>query len=415
MRFTTETLPPPCTVLASPADGAEDVATDTDMSWLPAAGATGYQLSVGTAAGNTDILSGEDVGDITTYNLPSDLPEGNQIFVTITPYNAGGSAENCREVFFTTTPSATPTLLMCTALSQPADGATEVTVDADLMWPAVAEATGYRLTMGTTPGGAEILDNQDVGDITTYSLAADLPESSLIYVSVVPYNAEGSATACSEISFTTAATTAEPEPTLAPPACVTLTSPAPAATDVAVTSELVWSPSPGASGYRLTVGTTVGAADIVNRRDVGNMTTYTLPSNLPENTQVFVSIVPYDSASEAMACEGQHFFTEALVVAAQEDETRYGFSPDGDGINEFWVIDGIEETQGNTVSVYNRWGDLVFEIDNYDNASRVFQGEANRLRGLGASKLPEGTYFFRIAPTGAHSLKKLTGFLVLKR
>ncbi|EZH73046.1 hypothetical protein ATO12_18700 [Aquimarina atlantica] len=103
------------------------------------------------------------------------------------------------------------------------------------------------------------------------------------------------------------------------------------------------------------------------------------------------------------------------VEAQEEDQTRYGFSPDGDGINEYWEIHNIENYPNNKVSIYNRWGDIVFEVEGYNNTSRVFRGIANRKRSLGGDKLPEGTYFFNINIEGSHNLKKQTGFLVLKR
>ncbi|WP_109299926.1 gliding motility-associated C-terminal domain-containing protein [Aquimarina sp. AU474] len=104
-----------------------------------------------------------------------------------------------------------------------------------------------------------------------------------------------------------------------------------------------------------------------------------------------------------------------FVTPLEEDETKYGFSPDGDGINEFWEIDNIENYPNNRVSIFNRWGDLVFEIEGYDNNSRTFRGIANRKRSIGGDQLPEGTYFFNIKINGTHRLKKLNGFLVLKR
>ncbi|PKV49898.1 gliding motility-associated-like protein [Aquimarina sp. MAR_2010_214] len=108
--------------------------------------------------------------------------------------------------------------------------------------------------------------------------------------------------------------------------------------------------------------------------------------------------------------------TVTIYVEAQpEDQTRYGFSPDGDGINEYWEIYNIENYPDNKVLIYNRWGDIVFEVEGYNNTSRVFRGIANRKRSLGGDKLPEGTYFFNIKIEGSHNLKKQTGFLVLKR
>ncbi|WP_108869779.1 gliding motility-associated C-terminal domain-containing protein [Aquimarina aquimarini] len=104
-----------------------------------------------------------------------------------------------------------------------------------------------------------------------------------------------------------------------------------------------------------------------------------------------------------------------FVTPLQKDKTKYGFSPDGDGINEFWEIDAIENYPNNKVSIFNRWGDLVFEIEGYNNTSRVFTGIANRKRGIGGDQLPEGTYFFRIKIEGAHRKKKIDGFVVLKR
>jgi gliding motility-associated-like protein len=96
-------------------------------------------------------------------------------------------------------------------------------------------------------------------------------------------------------------------------------------------------------------------------------------------------------------------------------EAANAFSPNNDGINEVWIINGIEEYPQNKVQIFNRWGDLVFEMQNYDNTLNFFDGSANKLNAVGANKLPEGTYFFKIAIQGPHKLKKPEGFLILKR
>ncbi|WP_421949749.1 hypothetical protein [Phaeodactylibacter xiamenensis] len=92
----------------------------------------------------------------------------------------------------------------CTSLSSPLNGAIDVSVDADLSWTAVPDATGYRLSMGTTSGGVDILDDVDVGNVTTYDPGM-LPYGATIYVTLTPYNAGGDATGCTEESFTTEA------------------------------------------------------------------------------------------------------------------------------------------------------------------------------------------------------------------
>ncbi len=67
------------------------------------------------------------------------------------------------------------------------------------------------------------------------------------------------------------------------------------------------------------------------------------------------------------------------------------FTPDGDGKNDFFVIKGIE---GRTVklTVFNRWGNKVYQNDAYDN---TWSGIPN-VTGLiiGSNKLPQGTYYF---------------------
>ncbi|GAA0716142.1 hypothetical protein GCM10009430_11530 [Aquimarina litoralis] len=406
-NFTTETLAtiPGCTTLTSPLNGATDVPIATDLSWNAIADVTGYRLIVGTTSGGTDIVNNLDVGNVTTYDLPADLPENTQIFVTIIPYNSVGDATGCTEESFTTETLAT--IPGCTSLSSPLNGATDVPIATDLSWNAIADVTGYRLIVGTTSGGTDIVNNLDVGNVTTYDLPADLPENTQIFVTIIPYNSVGDATGCTEESFTT-------ETLATIPGCTSLSSPLNGAADVSIATDLSWNTTTDATGYLISVGTSSGGADIINNEDVGNATTYELQADLPENTQIFVTIIPYNTVGDATGCTEQSFITERLVVAI-EDDTKYGFSPDGDGINEFWEIDGIENYPENVVSIYNRWGDMVFEISGYNNTSRVFRGTANRLTNLGGGELPEGTYFFNIRIANPNSLKKLKGFLVLKR
>ncbi|MBX2915457.1 MAG: gliding motility-associated C-terminal domain-containing protein [Cyclobacteriaceae bacterium] len=87
-----------------------------------------------------------------------------------------------------------------------------------------------------------------------------------------------------------------------------------------------------------------------------------------------------------------------------------GITPDGNGINDsFYIkyIDVIEGAAQNKVSIYNRWGDLVFETENYDNVSRVFTGQTNT-----GKDLPSGTYYYKIEFMLGQTK---TGFITLKR
>src|SRR5690606_26208643 len=79
----------------------------------------------------------------------------------------------------------------------------EVELNTTLQWDVIAEATGYRISIGTTPGGTELVNNQDLGNATSFTPSVELPEGSTVYVRMTPYNDAGDATNCSEESFTT--------------------------------------------------------------------------------------------------------------------------------------------------------------------------------------------------------------------
>jgi gliding motility-associated-like protein len=87
-----------------------------------------------------------------------------------------------------------------------------------------------------------------------------------------------------------------------------------------------------------------------------------------------------------------------------------GMSPNGDGTNEFFrilYIDVLSATKTNEVFIYNRWGDEVFSVSDYDNNSRVFAG-----LNKNGNKLPQGVYYYKIIlPLQG---KTLTGFLSLR-
>ena len=68
-----------------------------------------------------------------------------------------------------------------------------------------------------------------------------------------------------------------------------------------------------------------------------------------------------------------------------------GFSPNGDGINDYFVIRGIENYPKNTLNIYNRWGNNVFEASPYHS---TWKGESTKGLRVGEDKLPTGTYFY---------------------
>ncbi len=62
-----------------------------------------------------------------------------------------------------------------------------------------------------------------------------------------------------------------------------------------------------------------------------------------------------------------------------------GFTPNGDGFNDFYVIKGIQGYPGNKVNIFNRWGNLVYSTQDYQNNWSGVSNDGNLL--------PDGTYF----------------------
>ncbi|NOS91405.1 MAG: T9SS type B sorting domain-containing protein [Cyclobacteriaceae bacterium] len=86
-------------------------------------------------------------------------------------------------------------------------------------------------------------------------------------------------------------------------------------------------------------------------------------------------------------------------------------SPNGDGLNEVLFIEYIallEEAKNNTVRIFNRWGDVVYEAENYNNTSIAFRGISTS-----GDAIPAGTYFYRI--DFKSGLPAKTGFFSLRR
>ena len=84
-----------------------------------------------------------------------------------------------------------------------------------------------------------------------------------------------------------------------------------------------------------------------------------------------------------------------------------GFSPNNDGVNDYFVIEGFEN-QVLELYIYNRWGNLVYENKNYKND---WNGKSNRNINS-TNTLPDDTYYYVIRYS---QNKSLQGSVVIKR
>lgn len=68
-----------------------------------------------------------------------------------------------------------------------------------------------------------------------------------------------------------------------------------------------------------------------------------------------------------------------------------GVTPNADNHNDYWYIDGIANFPDNVVSVFNRWGDKIWDGKGYNNSTVRWEGQA-----FNGGKVPDGTYFYVI-------------------
>ena len=92
-------------------------------------------------------------------------------------------------------------------------------------------------------------------------------------------------------------------------------------------------------------------------------------------------------------------------------------SPNGDGDNDVFYVSGVDCYPNNTVEIYNRWGVLVFERDNYNNTDRAFKGiSEGRVTVNQSTELPTGTYYYIINYIDSESMShQKAGYLYLNR
>ncbi len=111
-------------------------------------------------------------------------------------------------------------------------------------------------------------------------------------------------------------------------------------------------------------------------------------------------------------------YLEPNVPSTGEDGITVftGMSPNGDGINDAFVISGIERLE-NTLEIYNRWGVKVFQASNYGRDGNLFKGISNgRTTIEEKDQLPVGTYYYLLEYVlESGERKSRAGYLYINR
>ena len=178
--------------------------------------------------------------------------------------------------------------------------------------------------------------------------------------------------------------------------CTMLNYPLNGSQKVYIETDISWHEVENAKGYYLSVGTNLEGTNIVNNLDVGNVLSYNFANDLPYNSQIFVSIVPYNNIQMAMNCFREVFFTEKLPV------TPKFFTPNDDGYNDYWIVPDRMQTIS-SILIFDRYGRLIKEIQ---NTQLGWDGTYNNL------PMPTSDYWFVLNYKDGKTLK---GHFTLKR
>ncbi|MGG7034032.1 MAG: fibronectin type III domain-containing protein [Flavobacterium sp.] len=92
-------------------------------------------------------------------------------------------------------------------------------------------------------------------------------------------------------------------------------------------TQITWDSVNIADGYKITVGTTSGGTDVLNKVDLGSVTTYTVNAGIP-GTTYFYTVIPYTNGGDAIECPEQQFVTNSKGCYCVSVPT----SMDGQGI-----------------------------------------------------------------------------------
>ncbi|MEN1785910.1 MAG: T9SS type B sorting domain-containing protein [Bacteroidota bacterium] len=268
----------------------------------------------------------------------------------------------------------------CTTMVAPGNGATNVAVDATITWQAIPGVPSYRIILGSSSGADDIADTT-VGSATSYNAPLGLPENTTIYVTIILDFFTGQADVfCPVGSFTT-------EDVTTPPNCTTMTTPGNGASDVSVFTNIAWNHAPTATSYDLLVGTAAGLGDIADENVAA--LSFNPPGAMPEDTLIFVTIIPRNENGPATNCTDFSFRTRELAPIPEctsltqpvDGATNVPLTPtlEWDAVAG---AEGYRVTIGTTPTNSDVLDQAVFNT----NSTRVIDFEANR------------TFYIRIVP-----------------
>jgi hypothetical protein len=152
-RDSTFTASPLVPQFVYPTDGAVGVNPSTPFAWAPPANSTAHQLVVGTTPGANGLFDSGQIG-ATSVAVPG-LPTTGALYARIMS-RVGGIWRHTDIAFTLESSPSLPSMIA------PTNGEVGFQTALPFEWSATPLARGYRLTIGTTPAGVELLDSGEI-------------------------------------------------------------------------------------------------------------------------------------------------------------------------------------------------------------------------------------------------------------
>jgi hypothetical protein len=318
---------PLAAVLLTPVDGGTAEDRTQPATWASLPGAELYRLTIGEVPGGDAFM---DTGDIqaTTASIVG-LPTGQLLYARLFTRTAGNWRYT--DSTFTAAPVA-PEFV------SPSDGSTGIDPNQAFTWTTSVGAQAYRLYLGTSPGGNDLLDSGEVG-ITSYQpsgLVATGPVYARIWAKVAGIWARHS-----DIQFSADALN-EPAHMLVP---------FDGENGFDAIQPFEWDEVPVARGYRLTIGTTSGGSDVHDSGEieVTQRLVPDLPAGVPLYGRIstkiagawqpvdFTFTVGANAVSSAARIKAALWATDFVRNLAADDNRPFGWSSLDDMVSPMYA------------------------------------------------------------------------------
>ena len=274
--------------------------------------------------------------------------------------------------------------LECAMLTAPIAGSNDAPTSTIIRWTDQPEAIGYEVTVGTSQFENDIVEQTIYTENFTEQLT--LPPNTTIYVIIIPFSNTQFAVGCEFLMFTTSD-------------CGYFVNPV---TEVVLTQT-------EAAQNNLQIDFEKLQQEIVgNQEDLvityldeeGNAIDLNTLRPSTENNRFAISA----EITDAISCTKNIEFTLVCERAIGVPEISYPkfFSPNGDGINDFWNLESLERMNIVSIQIHDRYGSLIsqFSIDG--------QGWDGTFNG---SPVPASDYWFVLLTDE----KPIKGHFSLKR